>query len=220
MVEYLLHIPSVVPIILDNNSTYKPLLDWYSHCPAKVVKLGRNRGHLCAWTCGLLPLGKDHRKAFGQPYYAVSDPDLDLTGCPPDLFDVLRQGLESHPEAIKAGVSLEITDIPAHNPLKFSIETHESNFWKVRADDRFWWAGVDTVLALYHCDRVFDPFNWISPALRSDRPYTAKHMPWYSDPSNLSEEERKYLANTNIGHWSSLMRMTLPRPVGPTIKFL
>ena len=210
MVDYLIRIPSVLPIILDNKSTYSPLLEWYSTSPVEVIRLSQNFGHLCAWTSGVLPMGADHQSRYGQPYYAVSDPDLDLSKCPTDLFDVLKDGLRRHPRAVKAGVSLEIDDIPDHNPLKSSVIAHESAFWSQRADESFWWAGVDTVLAIYDCGRAYGTCDWINPSLRADRPYTARHLPWYTDPENMTKEERKYLAGSKLGHWSSVMRASLP----------
>ena len=39
--------------------------------------------------------------------------------------------------------------------------------------------------------------------LRVGWPVEAKHMPWYNDTSNLSEEEKYYISNVEIGtHWS------------------
>ena len=34
-------------------------------------------------------------------------------------------------------------------------------------------------------------------AVRTDAPYLARHMPWYLDGSNLSEEEANYFATAN-----------------------
>ena len=34
-------------ILIDNNSTYPPLLEWYDKCPYKVHRLKENMGHKC-----------------------------------------------------------------------------------------------------------------------------------------------------------------------------
>ena len=58
--------------IVDNGSTYEPLLEWYATKPCEVVSLEVNAGHQAPWLCGLV-------QKLGEPYYAVTDPDLDLT---------------------------------------------------------------------------------------------------------------------------------------------
>ena len=53
--------------IVDNGSTYEPLLEWYATKPCEVISLGVNAGHQAPWLCGLV-------QKLGEPYYAVTDP--------------------------------------------------------------------------------------------------------------------------------------------------
>lgn len=210
MCEWLLRIPSVVPTVIDNASTYPPLLDWLERPPVQVIRLSENVGKYAVWRSGTVPLGPRHRSFYGSEFYAVSDPNLDLTGCPPDLFEVLEEGLRRYPCALKCGPSLEYTDLPDHFPLKNEVVEWESGHWGDRLDDAFFSAPLDTTLALYHCDRAFEQHRWLKPSLRADRPYTARHIPWYSDPLKPTPEDAHYHRRSGVyGHWSGLVGRTI-----------
>ncbi len=173
-------------VILDNASDWGPLLEWYARCPFEVRHLRRNFGHRAPWLTGSV-------EAVTTPYYVVTDPDLDLQACPADLLDVLAQGLARYPWATKAGVGLEVEDIPSGYPSHELIRSTERSFWQDRLDGRFFRAAVDTTFALYR--RGVEPRG--APALRSDRPYVARHLPWYVTAATLDDEERHYLSSAD-----------------------
>ena len=179
MVAYLRMVHGAEPIIVDNASTYPPLLEWYATGPCKIVRLPDNRGPRAPWT---LPFDL----AMGGKHYAVTDSDLDLEGVPSDLLLQLRDGLLRYPAAIKAGMSLEIDDLPNDKPLTPTIRAWESQFWQKQLSDQWWSADVDTTFALYRAGTGWGRYG---PAIRANRPYTARHVPWYCEDSN---EERYY----------------------------
>ena len=112
-----------------------------------------------------------------------------MKGCPGDLLEVLDGGLAQYPWATKAGVGLEIDDIPAGYPSRDLVLSVERQYWRDRLDGRFFRAPVDTTFALYRSGA--EPPS--GPALRANRPYVARHLPWYVTPGTLDEEERHYL---------------------------
>lgn len=185
MCEYLDNVADVRAVIIDNASTYGPLLDWYEHGGRSVVRLSNNLGHLAPWSSGIV-------SKTATPYYVVTDSDLDLEGCPTDLMSVLWDGLSRYPTRSKAGLSLEIDDLPP-SPQRNRVVQFESKYWHRRLDSRFFDAGVDTTFALYLTGRARVAPRTYGNAIRSDRPYTARHVPWYSTPGNFSEEENYYL---------------------------
>lgn len=194
MVEQLGRFPGVRPVVVDNASTYPPLLNYLDRVDVEVVRLGEHLGKHAPWLTGLV---------FEEgPYYAVSDPDLDLSGCPSDLFEVLRRALDAHPWAIKCGPSLEIDDIPGDRPWRDQVVGWERQFWSRRLDAGHFRAAIDTTLALYRSATAFAPDAWTAPAIRCDRPYTVRHTPWYS--AEVTEEDRYYVENmvTTKAHWS------------------
>ena len=184
MVTYLRHIPKARPIVVDNASTYPPLLDWYTACDVEVIRLGVNAGPCAPWDQGCIDQLAE--------YYAVSDSDLDLTGIPRDLLDVLVYGLKKYPGSVKVGLSLEINDLRQDHPMQRQAIELERNYWSVRVDDQFWDAPIDTTFAIYRQGSGFGDYR---PALRSDRPYTARHLPYYRSAAEWDDEERYYAAH-------------------------
>lgn len=216
MVEFLKCVPNAHVVICDNASSYPPLIDWLAACDVEVRYLS-NLGHRGLWQHHVIPLGSDHRKRFGSDWYVVSDPDLDLGGCPLDLLEVLTDGLSKYPQMVKVGLGLETNDLPDHYPHKDAVQKWESQFWARRHDDRFFRGGIDTTFAVYHCDRPYVQDAWIAPALRADRPYVARHVPWYVDFAQLNEEETFFLEHIErITHWSHANLRAMRRIPEPT----
>lgn len=57
--------------IIDNQSTYPPLLEYYTRLPYPVYMLNKNVGHLSLWETGIF-------KQFKDSYYAYTDSDLEI----------------------------------------------------------------------------------------------------------------------------------------------
>lgn len=181
------------PIILDNASSYPPLLEWYASADCRVVRLGKNFGSRAAWLSGVV----DKEVARGEKY-VVSDPDLDLSGVPSDTLSVLSQGLDRF-GVTKAGLSLEITDVPREllNVKQVdnrTLEQIEIGYWRERLDGPYYRADVDTTFAMYVQGRPLDGAKFYE-GVRSDRPYTAKHLPWYRTEKDFDEEDRYYVSH-------------------------
>lgn len=204
LVDYLHTLPRVVPIIIDNDSTYPPLLDWYRTYPVEVRKNGHNMG-----TCitSVIPTADELKRRFDTEVFALTDPDLDFSGVPVDLIDVLLSGLDLYPKPVKVGVGLRIDDLPDEYPFKEKVIKFESGYWqKPVYPRRFWDAGIETTFALYRASiSRTNPCFPLYPALRSDFPYVARHEPWYWTPNNLDAEKTYYLKriNAKITTWSS-----------------
>jgi hypothetical protein len=205
MARYFDDVPGTQVVIVDNASTYPPLLDWYAaDCPYPVVRLDDNMGPHAPWTSGAILPPHVHLAYFGTPYYVLTDPDLDLQGCPKDLIPRLIEGYERYPEVTKTGPSLEIDDLPNDSLTAAAVIPWERQFWARRRDAQFFDAPIDTTFALYDI-RV--PCRGI--CLRSDRPYVARHMPWYLTRTNLSDEHVHYIANATAGSWSGMLQHLL-----------
>ena len=174
------------PIFVDNNSDYPPLLKYYEECPYTVIRLNKNYGYQVAWQQGIL------NKLNITGNYIVTDPDLDLSGIPDDFLSVLEEGLRRYPQFDKCGFSLEINDLPH---TEFNPISYEKQFWQHKLDDRYFAAAIDTTFALYKVP--FHSFN----ALRTNRPYTARHMPWYYfDFEDMPIDEQYYFLTCKESH--------------------
>jgi len=172
--------------IVDNGSTYKPLLDWYATNPCEVVILEENLGHQAPWLCGLV-------QKLGEPYYAVTDPDLDLFTTSKRTIPLCVEWLEKFPEVGKVGLSLRWDDVPPRSSYYTHVNTYEANRQRnsrviagARVD-----VAIDTTFAVYNRQEYF--IGGIS-LLES-----ARHIPWYYSEKerNADKEFSQYLATAS-----------------------
>lgn len=182
LVVYLRQLPDSKIIIVDNDSTYPPLLEWYNTLSdVKTIRLKENIGPYAPWKCC--------RKLQNIFFYVVTDSDLDLSEVPLDVLSKLKEGLDQFPQASKAGLSLEIEDIPKEFSYQNSVQQWELQFWSKKLTSEWWLAPIDTTFAMY---RPGVQFGSIYNAIRADRPYTAKHLPWYLTSETATSEDVYY----------------------------
>ena len=172
-------------ILVDNDSTYPPLLEWYKEQEYQIVYTQRNRDTWVEWYNILLHNVPDR-------YFIITDPDLDISGVPDDFLEVMQKGLAEN-DVLKCGLSLDISDLPESEYTKKVIE-HEAGFWK-KKNGVYYIADVSTTFALY--DRTGNP-EFLS-AVRCPYPYTARHLSWYL--TELNEEEEYYQQHTLHKGW-------------------
>jgi len=191
-------------ILIDNNSTYKPLLDWYdTSCPYKVHRLNENLGHKVFWKSGL-------HKEYSDQFYVVTDHDLDISNIPHDYINLLHEGFKNNPTVIKSALSLEIDDLPDNIYAK-KVYDWEIKWWRNMQDPMgFYRSDADTTFALYDRNREYLEFpdtDRFFSSVRSPRPYVARHLPWYltKEDINTNEEERYYQLNTTT-YWSTIFK--------------
>jgi hypothetical protein len=192
-------------LILDNNSTYKPLLNYYQQLEklscVQVLRLGYNSG-----IKGIADIAYALKNI---QYFIVSDVDLlPYPNTPKDFIAKMRQKLDQYPHINHVGASLEIEDIPEYFILYNQVKKWESQHWLPQAqkiDDEAYIANIDTTFAMYrNASRILE----YGPALRLDRPYTLKHYDWYINPDNISEELWYYINHClpNISSWTGLLK--------------
>jgi len=171
------------PIIVDNASDYPPLLEYYKSNPCELILLSGNYGHTVMWH-ELFPLPRER--------FIITDPDLDMSGVPDDFLWMLNKGLDRH-YVPKCGLSLEIEDLPDSDEGRL-IRKVEGVYWQDPLDDLFFVANTDTTFALYR-----EGMNhYTIEAIRTNRPYTAKHYSWYyADFNLLPEDEQHYYLTAN-----------------------
>jgi hypothetical protein len=169
------------PVIIDNASTYPPLLEWLGRQDrVPIIRMAANYGPRAAWTLGL-----DQHERF-----VITDGDLDLSQIPDDALAVIAEGFSEDPAAHKVGFSLRIDDLPADGPLTAAVREWESRYWTQPLGNRYYRADIDTTFAMYDMRR---PGNAYGPALRTAPPYAARHIPWYWTKDAVTGEIRYYL---------------------------
>lgn len=181
-------------IIIDNASTYEPLLEWYKTNPYFIVRMDKNYGHQV--------LFNQCPELITDRYYIVTDHDLDISHLPSNWVDVLRKGLDLFPNVIKSGLSLRIDDLPENNYTK-EVISWEIKYWERELRDGFYLSEIDTTLAMYDKTRDFGklPNDRFFSAVRADKPYESLHLPWYNTLENMDDEEKYYSEHTGT-YWN------------------
>lgn len=182
--------------ILDNASTYPPLLDFYKNTDVNVIYLGKNWGFRAIWESGVV-------KQFWDSYYVYTDADMELTeDCPADFMEYFLRILDKYSSCFKVGFGIKIDDLPDYFKHKNQVIEHESQFWKDEVELGLYKAPLDTTFALYR------PYTGTSANskkmnIRTAYPYIIRHLPWYINSDRLSEEELYYINSISKStHWS------------------
>lgn len=182
--------------IIDNNSNYLPLLDFYKSCPYNIFKLNKNIGFLALWKTNIY-------KKFIKDYYIYTDPDIvPIDDCPSNFIEIFHNKMKEDKSIMKIGLGIKIDDLPDCFEKKNEVLLWEQQYNEKSTLDNYYIANIDTTFALYK------PFMSKGASrlkmLRGKYPYVAYHMPWYNDTKNLDQEEVFYIKNSQtITHWTS-----------------
>ena len=184
MVEKLLSInPDEEIIIIDNASTYPPLLEWYKQIMDKVmITFRNNEGHLALWSTGLY-------KELGE-YFIYTDADIILPqNLPLDWKEIMFNTMMKYPEFKKIALGLRIDDLPENYLFKYQVKRNEGRWWLEEVEPNLYKADTDTTFALM---KNFGDNCY--PSLRICREdLICRHHGWYLSLDNLDEEEKYYL---------------------------
>jgi hypothetical protein len=175
-------------LIIDNDSSYEPLLEWYDTLNIKVLKIP-NIGHTSPWIPEINAFIKTES-------YVVTDPDLDLSETPIDTLTHLDNCLKEYPFLEKIGLGLDIKSVPLESPFYAHVNSHEKKFWNLPLiNNKFRIAPIDTTFAIYN-KKIMNEYK-ITGA-RMNYPYVAKHIPW-----NLVERSDEFNYYINEANKSS-----------------
>lgn len=182
--------------IIDNDSQYPPLLEFYDSCKYRVFRLRKNVGYMSIWKTHIYDM-------FKKSWYVYTDSDVVLDeDCPDDFMAKFVGILNKYKHAQKVGFALRIDDLPDCFKNKSSVIQHEQKFWSTLVEKGLYRAPIDTTFALYRpfCGGPADDYQI---TYRTGFPYVIKHLPWYTDSDNLSQEEQYYIKNViKSTHWS------------------
>lgn len=178
-------------VLLDNASTYEPLLGYLDRSPHTVVRFDVNYGSRALW----------HYKtvSFTTGWFVYTDSDvLPINACPFDAVDRLLEAAEAW-QRPKAALGLYTDDLADAHRV---VEWEDRLLYPLLEDP---WKGVighlangttvydslaDTTFALYRPGTEFR-----LEALRLGDSYQLRHEDWYSEGFALSAEDEFYLAH-------------------------
>jgi hypothetical protein len=198
--------------IVDHESTWPEMVEWLArvdfpvyHVPNEIPR------KLWDWS-GLRDIACSGR-------YIVTDPDVvPQASCPRDWVRHLHSVLDENPGWLKVGLGLRIDDLPDYYSQAEKVREWEQQYWNQPINNgALFMAPVDTTLALYRSLDACDQFRLV-PALRTQRPYLARHLTWYEDDQNPTPEIRYYREHAEVGisHWLNPDEYT--RPIDTTAR--
>lgn len=161
-------------IIVDNGSTYEPLLEWYKTNPCKII-YQTNLGIAAPWICQVV-------SDLKAEYYVVTDADMGLENTPDDTLLYLKDKLQDMKELGKIGLGLDWQQVESKSPYYQRLNLYEKDRWDKSniKDEVYIDVQIDTTFALYHKQHYFIGGG------STTFPYVARHYPW-----ELSIEEAR-----------------------------
>lgn len=190
---YSWYYPNASIYIIDNGSTYEPLLYWYKEqTDAAIIETGKNE---------FIPNLKGFINRLSSPYYAISDPDImPHPSTPPNFMEVFVHAIERQ-GFHHAGFGLLHEEIPEFNPKKGWIAGDEHGLYSTPVEvmgHTGYKAPIDTTFAVYSRDNG----GWSAPMQaahwsNSIRLFKAYHLMWHLHPEHINEEMDNYLKTAN-----------------------
>jgi hypothetical protein len=198
-------------VIFDQKSTFPPMIDYLRFLESGDITVAWNHrnGNMSEMVDDLRNVIQEWLKNHPSPYYVVTDSDVALDGCKGDILLYYAYLLEKFPDIECIGPMLRIDDIPDYYPLKKeAYERHYDLSWR-RVPIAIPWEGInyhllpsiiDTTFAMY---RSSFPFKNYNIAFRSYAPYLAKHLDWYINPAEMTDDQLYYLehARRDLANW-------------------
>lgn len=190
--------------IIDNASTYAPLLRYYELLEYQykdnihIIRLNQNYGFQVLQLTGLI-------NNYNQNYFITTDPDVvPIESCPKNIVEKLYN-ISKELNATKVGLGLKIDDLPDYYPNKQEVINHESQYFIKQVKENIFDAPIDTTFSLN------SPNTWgglqIHNCYRTTGDLMAYHKTWYLDPNNLPEDEKYYLQSISTAtHWSEKLK--------------
>lgn len=191
-------------IVIDNQSTYPPLLEWYSN---KEVDIFYNKftENSCYAFRDLVLQGHPKFVNIISDWYVFNDSDIiPLDNVPENFIEDLKNYAIKHNKT-KVGMSIKIDDLDMTYPLNKWVHSYESIYWTNPIVDNgieLYPHPIDTTFAI-HAPNTLP--TWSNNTLRVGVPYIVKHTPFYYNPEDLPDDEKYYLQHMNrkSSNWSS-----------------
>lgn len=184
-------------VIIDNASTYPPLLNYYKEIEREITieKMSENFGHMVFF------INEELYNRYGKGFFILTDADIEPNENLPKNFmrTLLNFLLKYNQTATKVGFSLNLKDIPNHYSEKKKVLNWEKQFWVNEIQQEVYVADIDTTFALYQPNpkKLLKKHSDFFKAIRIAGNFTCKHGGWYINFENLTDEQTYYLQHAN-----------------------
>lgn len=189
-------------IIVDNKSTYNPLLNFYKHVNSiwdnvEVIKYKVNN---CGDNLNNLIKGRINND---YNFYCISNPDImPYPSTPENFLDIFRHCIEKH-NFHHVGFGLKINDLPDYIDNTDLILQRQTPFYEktkkiyINYENKSYKGfkcPIDLTFAMYSSENGGWRFPYNSRVKWNNalRLFTAFHLEWYVDPETKNEETDFY----------------------------
>jgi hypothetical protein len=181
-------------IVIDNKSTYQPLLDYFrNEYKYQLIQMDRNYGH----EVYLLPMIQKQLNEI----YILTDPDLLFNEKLPDNFIQTLINVSHYFQAKRVGFALDISRSDIREDIKHrdqNIVDWEKKHWNQRIDYphnrslELYVAPIDTTFCLINKKNH-------GPHIRIAGCFTCIHRPWHHDwLKDLLPDEYQHYSENNV----------------------
>jgi hypothetical protein len=190
--------------IIDNQSTYPPLLEWYKDSGLDVFHNDVTENSCHAFRDLVLMQHPKFVEITSQ-WFVFNDSDIiPLESVPENFINDLIDYAIRHNKT-KVGMSIKIDDLDLSYPLNAWVHSYESTYWTnaiIDGNVELYPHPIDTTFAV-HAPNVLP--TWSNDTLRVGAPYIVKHAPFYYNSDALPDDEKYYLTHMNkqSSNWSS-----------------
>lgn len=203
-------------VIIDFGTSHEPTLKYLEHLESKEIKVYWNEKISYKGSLNLIDeVIQDYFESHPASNYVVTDPDIALDNVEGDILDVYVYLLKKLHKITVVGPMLRIDDIPDYYPLKYRVlyKSLESRYHSRRTliipyekkNIKYVIASIDTTFGMRRTGESFWRHRWGARILA---PYAARHLEWYLDPKNLTEDQKYYIkhASRRIATWTNVLR--------------
>jgi hypothetical protein len=188
--------------IVDNRSSYKPLLNYLNKSDCVVHHMDKNYGHTVVWDSGKFD------DIINKQCYIVSDCDIAPNpNMPKDFINSLYEILGQYPYITKVGFALNIKDLPKTEKNKI-VKQWEKQFWQKQIDKDLYLADIDTTFALYRPGKLTMETRQFYTAMRIAGDMTAIHLPWFETEETEESSFYKKTANSSASWVKGIKQYT------------
>lgn len=185
-------------VILDNHSSYPPMLEWYDLLESgvdeqlSVIRFADNYGH---------SIVDEYKEQIGLPdVFVLSDPDLELSDEMPDDAIDRMFALSVKYKRRRVGLALSLADSHLFIPEdQQELVQFESQYWNFPIEDSDYQLFIAPTDTTFHLRNYSYDDNWYIN-IRIAGQYTCRHLPWYDGflRDNVPHQELEAYFRGNI----------------------
>jgi hypothetical protein len=196
-------------IVLDNGSSYGPLLDYYKQLTAErkvnIIYYNHNRGPHYFF------LNNIHRHLFEHTPFLYTDPDLAWDTISEEFLTQLFE-ISHRYRTFKVGCALQLPsddtikpNLPSFNfnNKSFTVREWEEQFWQDPIQKDIYAAPIDTTMHLFNPAYYTSGQALITGLRVAGDGMTATHLPWFKDDPCPPEEMNFYRSLAKHSNWQS-----------------